>query len=167
MKKSIFLIFFFLIFFSMQFVNAFGFYPTSLTFEIEKNEEKCLDFSVDSDSNILTLEDRWAENKEIPWKTTLFNEISKTHSLTLDYPEEIVGGTQVIEVCVSGRKSGEYHGVLLIKQEEQNNALTQMGLWLKVIVKDKVKRGKNILIGILSLFGLLTISFLLSKRIKR
>ena len=38
---------------------------------------------------------------------------------------------------MSGNKIGEYHGVLLFKEEQQGSSIVQFGVWLKVLISEK------------------------------
>jgi len=133
------LYFLFLIFVigSMNIVMAVGFSPSSLTFKLEPNQEGCKMITIDSESEIMTVSNSWAENKNVEWKVSLFGTEADSHGISIDYPSELSLDERNVEVCLSGSDIGEYHGVLLIKEEQQGNSIIQMGVWLKVVISEK------------------------------
>ena len=135
--KSYFLFFFILILFSTSLIQAVGFSPTSLTFELEQNQEECKMITITSDSETITILDSWAENKDIEWKVGLFDTDASLHGISLDYPSEILLDERNVEVCLSGSNLGEYHGVLILKEEQQGNSIIQFGVWLKVLINEQ------------------------------
>lgn len=138
MKQFIFFIFLILIFANLaempNFVGATGFSPSSLIFNLAPEETQCKTISISSTSEIITADDKWAENKNAEWKVNDFNSDASSLGISINYPSELSSGEREIEVCVSGKNLGEYHGVLLLKEEQQGNSIIQMGIWLKLIV---------------------------------
>ncbi len=122
---------------SMAFVKAVGFSPSSLTFDIEKNQEECKMITIDSESEKITVSDSWAENESVEWKVSSFNTSSSEHEITINYDNELSIDEREVEVCLSGKKLGEYHGVLVFQEEQQGNSVIQFGVWLKVLINEK------------------------------
>ncbi len=135
MKKLIFLLFLFL--FSLSLVNATGVSPSKLVYEIEPGEEMCQKISITSDSEKITVTDKWAENKDVEWRGSLFDKSASYHSLEISYDKELLEDEREIEVCISGEKLGEYHGIIIIEEELVGNTIIQMGVWLKVNIMNK------------------------------
>jgi hypothetical protein len=115
-------------------VEALGVSPSSLSYNQSIGEEKCLQVTVNSVSANISVSDLWAENKDVEWKFFLFDTSSTTHGLSLNYLTELPIGERQFNVCLSGSKAGEYHGVLLLKEEKVGNSVIQMGIWLKVTI---------------------------------
>jgi len=131
---------FFLFFFilSISLVSAISFSPSSLKFDLEKNEEKCENVEITSES-ILGVNDKWAENADVEWKVSNFHEEASSHGLSLVYEKEISSEEGIVEVCLSGENVGEYHGVLLIKEGQVGNTITQAGVWLTVNIGEELQ----------------------------
>ena len=117
-------------------VGAVGFSPSSLTFDLNKGEQSCQVITLSSDSETIAVSDKWAENKDIEWKVGLFNSNASDFSIFINYPKELSIDEREVEVCLSGSQIGEYHGVLLMKEEQEGNSIIQMGIWLKVIISE-------------------------------
>ena len=117
-------------------VTATGFSPSSLTFNLNPNQEDCKTITIDSESETITISDNWAENKDIEWKVSLFNKSAEYHGISINYDNELSLDERQAEVCLSGNQIGEYHGVLLLREEQQGNSIIQMGVWLKVIIAE-------------------------------
>jgi len=118
---------------SLTIISATSFSPSSLTFNLEKNEEKCETVYIESSSEI-TISDKWAENKDIEWDFSLFETSASEHGIIMDY--EFLDENN-IEICLSGINSGEYHGVLLLREEQEGNSIIQIGIWLKLIINEQ------------------------------
>ncbi|MAG20522.1 hypothetical protein CL618_03765 [archaeon] len=134
MKTNFIFLFFILIL--VNGVIATGFSPTKLVYELKENEEGCKTVTVNSESEKITVLDKWAENKDMEWKVSLFEEESSYHGISIDYQEELISEDKV-EVCLEGSKSGEHHGVLLLREEQEGNSVVQMGVWLKATIEGK------------------------------
>ena len=117
-----------------SFVGAVGFSPSSLVFNLNPGERECKNITINSESETITAEDRWAENKDIEWKVSNFDTSGSSHGISISYPNQLSLDEREVEVCLSGSNLGEYRGVLLLKEEQQGNSIIQMGIWLKVII---------------------------------
>jgi hypothetical protein len=117
-------------------VLAVGFSPISLTFNLEKGKQDCQKITLTSESETITVSDKWAENKDVEWKVSLFDKNADYHSINIDYPTALSVDEREVEVCLSGDKAGEYHGVLLLTEGQEGNSIIQMGVWLKVIITE-------------------------------
>jgi hypothetical protein len=120
---------------AVSIVTAVGFSPTSLTFNLEPGKENCKMITLNSESSTISVSDSWAENPEIEWKVSNFNTPAENHGIFINYPEELPIDEREIEVCLSGSKLGEYHGVILMKQAQQGNSIIQLAVWLKVVIE--------------------------------
>ncbi|MEK6934557.1 MAG: hypothetical protein AABW46_01635 [Nanoarchaeota archaeon] len=125
-----------LVIFLSVIVLAVGFSPSSLTFKMLSGKEDCQNIYISSESEIITVTDRWAENKDVDWAVNNFNKGAKDHGITISYPNEINSDDSGIEVCISGEKEGEYHGVILMREEEKTNTVIQLAVWLKVFISN-------------------------------
>ena len=122
---------------TLSIVSASGFSPSSLIFNLTLNEKSCQTITINSNSDTISVSDKWAVDKDIEWKVSLFNSSADSHSITISYPSEISLPENKVEVCLSGSKVGEYHGVMLLREEQQGNSVVQMGVWLKVTITEK------------------------------
>jgi len=136
--KFLFFIFLFIIL-VMNTIIAVGFSPSSLTFELEQNVESCQIITLSSDSDMIGVSDEWAENEGVEWKVSLFDKDASEHGISISYDSELDVDEREVEVCLSGSEVGEYHGVILLKEEQQGNSIIQMGVWLKVIISEGIQ----------------------------
>ena len=127
----------------MSFVCASGFSPTSLIFNLNKGQEECKIITITSDSEMITVSDLWAENKDVEWSTRLFDKDASYHSISISYPELLSIDERQVEVCLSGSKEGEYHGVVLLKEEQKGNSIIQMGVWIKATISGEQQTSGN------------------------
>lgn len=132
-----------LIVFAIQ-VLAVGFSPSSLTFNLNPGEEDCQIITLSSDSEIIKVSDKWAENKDVEWKVSLFDKDASYHDISIDYDNELLIDEREVEVCLSGNNVGEYHGVLLLTEEQEGSSIIQMGVWLKVIISELLQQTSNL-----------------------
>ena len=132
----LFLLFVFVIV-STSMASAVGFSPSSLTFSLEQNQEECKMITIDSESETITASDSWAENESVEWKVSSFDPEASQHEISINYDNELSIDEREVEVCLSGNKIGEYHGVLLFEEEQQGNSIIKFGVWLKVLINEK------------------------------
>ncbi len=132
--KTLFFIFLFVL--MLNGVIATGFSPSSLVFELGQNQEECKMITVDSISETINISDKWAENKGIEWKVNLFEKDANYHGISINYPKELSQNEKQAEVCLSGSNVGEYHGVILLREEQQGNSIVQMGVWIKATIAE-------------------------------
>ncbi|MFH1591900.1 MAG: hypothetical protein ABIB47_00850, partial [Candidatus Woesearchaeota archaeon] len=122
---------------SLSFVQAAGFSPSSLTYELKPNQEDCKMITINSESETISVSDKWAENKDMEWKVSSFEESANYHDISIDYQDTLGADERELEVCLSGSKLGEYHGVVLLKEEQEGSSIIQMGVWLKVLISEQ------------------------------
>ena len=137
--KTNFIFLFLLLIFVTSLASAVSFSPTDLRFNLKPNEEECQKVTITSESDIITLSDSWAESKDQNWSVSGFKSEASLHDISIDYPSELSADEREFEVCLSGGTLGEYHGVLVLKEEQVGNSIIQMGIWIKVIIS---KTGK-------------------------
>ncbi len=116
--------------------GASGFSPSSLVFNLEPNQEECQMIIITSASETISVNDYWAENENVTWKVSLFNSSAGEHNLNIIYDNSLGEGERELQVCLSGSELGEYHGVIIMKEEQQGNSVVQMGVWLKVVIEE-------------------------------
>jgi len=123
----------FLILLLIPITSALQFSPTSLEFNLEKNQISCkkINFEVESQT---TIKDVWAQFSSQEWSISNFQTSSQTHGISISYPNEINPNQKEIEVCLSGSKPGSYRGTLVFRQGEVGNSIVQFAVWLKVSI---------------------------------
>lgn len=138
-----FLIILFLIILAVGVVEAVGFSPSSLEYNLKIGEKNCKMINLNSESELITVNDKWAENKDVEWKTNLFDKDASYHGLSVNYDNELSLDERNVEVCFKGDKTGEYHGVLLMTENQVGSSVIQMGVWLKAIISDSSETGSS------------------------
>ncbi|MEK6871950.1 MAG: hypothetical protein AABX16_03540 [Nanoarchaeota archaeon] len=116
--------------------SASGFSPTSLIYETSMNEESCQTVHINSESEKIMVSDGWAAHYSEEWSVNGFTTPSINHGLTLTYDKELTKDERSVAVCLTAKTAGEYHGVLLLREEQEGNSVVQMGVWLKAIIKN-------------------------------
>jgi hypothetical protein len=139
--KQIFLFLFFI--FLVNGISASSFSPSSLIFELTPGEQDCKTISVSSDSEVISVSDVWAENKDVEWKINLFQSSAESLGININYLSEISSEQGEVKVCVSGINQGEYHGAIILKEEQQGNSIVQMGVWLKLTISEVKENTQN------------------------
>lgn len=139
MKNFIFFIFILFIIAGIGGIKAVGYSPSSLIYKLNVGEEQCKMININSDSEKITLSDKWAENKDAKWDVNLFQNNSGYHSIKLKYPKTLGKEEKEAKICIKGDKTGEYHGVLLLKEEQKGNSIIQVGIWIKANIDEKVQ----------------------------
>lgn len=135
MKK---LFFIFIFIFLITSVSAFSIEasPDELFLETSINQKVCKNVAiqVSEESNII-ITDRWA-TKEYNQKILTEHQFSKDDiGITLSHNQNIlIRNNKSIEICLSAKKEGFYHGVLLIKGEDQPVGI---GVWINLNVTEK------------------------------
>ena len=134
MKFFIFSFFsFILLLLGTSYIIASGFSPTSLIYDLGVNEESCQTVNINSESEKISVSDSWASHKDDNWSVDGFTNAAQDHGLELTYSTELNKDERSVEVCLKGKNAGEYHGVLLLREEQEGNSVVQMGIWLKVV----------------------------------
>lgn len=120
-------------------ITAVSFSPGSLIYNINPGEKQCQMITLTSDSEKITLTNKWAENKNIEWKTSLFDKDSSYHRITIEYPQTLSKEQRQVDVCVTPKYSGEYHGILLLTEKQKGNSIIEIGIWLKLNVSGNIQ----------------------------
>jgi sensor c-di-GMP phosphodiesterase-like protein len=128
----------FLLILLIPLASAIQFSPTSLEFNLEKEEVLCkkINFQVETPT---ALSDVWAKNSFEQWSISRFQSSSQEYAIKVWYPEEVNPTQNQIELCLSGSTPGEYHGALVFRQDETGSSIIQFAVWLKVIIKSSDK----------------------------
>ena len=131
--RRIFITFLFL--FMLSGVMAIGFSPSSLIFELEPGVKNCGIISVSSDSSAIGVDDKWASDVDVEWNVGLFDTEASDHGISINYDDELLADEREVEVCLSGEEVGEYHGVIVLREEQEGSSIVQMGIWIKLTIK--------------------------------
>ncbi len=134
MKKTFLFFIFLFLTININNVIAIQFSPGYINYELEINQKECKNIMINSDSPILSISDRWAENKSQLKQPGLYTKTSDYHGLSVDYSKEIKSRDKQFEVCISGEYSGEYYGMIILQEEQVGNAIMQGGVWINVSV---------------------------------
>lgn len=137
MKNFVFIFIMFSILISVSFIYAVSFSPPNLVFNLSVGEKNCQNITLSSDSEKIALSDKWAESKDVAWNPNLFVKSANEHGLKVTYKKELSLDEREVQVCLSGNKPGEYHGILLLSEEQEGNSVIQMGVWLKAVISEK------------------------------
>jgi hypothetical protein len=113
-----------------------------LIFELEANEEDCGTISFKSDSSLISVSDTWAKNEDVEWRIKNFETSAEEHGLSLDYVSELSSEDGEVDICVSGSKLGEYHGVILLSEAVEGVSSSRMGIWIKVNIVGEGEKKK-------------------------
>jgi hypothetical protein len=140
MRKILFL-FLFLFFISGAYSTSVS--PSSLVFKLPSGETSCKTIRIDSESSTVSVVDNWAENKDVEWKTANFGTLAEEHSIQIEYDDLLENEENSVEVCLSANVDGEYHGVILLREEEEGNAIMQIGVWVKLFISDEFKKNEE------------------------
>lgn len=135
MKQFIF--YFFVFIFLISFIDevlAVGFSPGSLVYKLPVGKEECQTISLTSDSETVRVSDKWAEDKNMEWKVSSFDTDANYHGLSISYPQKLTLNQRQAQVCLSGKEAGEFHGVVLLTEEQKGSSIIQMGIWIKVLI---------------------------------
>jgi hypothetical protein len=121
---------------NLPMITATGFSPSSIIFNLTQNQGECQVITITSSSSLITISDKWAENKDVNWSVSKFNTSASDLGITINYPANLTTARS-LDVCVSGSVNGEYHGVILMREQQQGNSIIQMGVWIKLTVNEK------------------------------
>src|SRR3989344_4106306 len=122
-------IFFFFILFLITGVSASGFSPSSLIFEMSKNEQECQNIYLSSESSKIFVSDVWAENENSEWMVKNFKKSPSEHGLSVSYDKDLGIDEREVKVCISGVDDGEYHGAIVFREEQEGDSIVQMAVW--------------------------------------
>ncbi|MBU0760247.1 MAG: hypothetical protein KJ600_06335 [Nanoarchaeota archaeon] len=117
-------------------ITAIQFSPSSLEFNLEKNQVACKTINFQTEYFIIS-QDLWAEDSSSPWKISSFQTSSQQHEIEITYPAEINPTQNEARVCLSGSTPGDYKGALIFSQEKVGNSVVQFAIWLKVSISDE------------------------------
>ncbi len=137
MKSYFFVLFF--IFLVLPSVSAVGFSPSSLTYDLQQGEEKCQVISLTDVTEQIEVTNLWAESPEVEWELANFDTLASEHDLNLFYTIDNAENGKEVNVCISGSDLGEYHGVIIFRQEQEGNSIVQLAVWLKVIITEVIQ----------------------------
>lgn len=129
--KKIFL-FAVLIFFCGQ-VSPLEFSPTSLEFNLEKNQQDCKNIFVKLDGQT-SITNFWTEDENAEWRISQFQTSSQELEITVEHSPQISQSVKEVEVCISGERSGNYRGALIFRQQESGNSIVQFVVWINLTV---------------------------------
>jgi len=140
--------FLFLLVFLFPLVNAatLSMSPQQIDFVGNVNEEICEEVTLRTDGEaILIGENLWAEEGYSERKLKQHNLEGGELKLEINYPESIeINSEKVIEVCLVGKKKGDYHGVLLYRVEGKP---VRVGIWMNASLESSISKLTGNIIG--------------------
>lgn len=110
--------------------------PQQIDFSGVVGEKICneIGFKVENYS-ILIGETSWAEENYFERKLKNHNLSEKELNLIIDYPREFeITKNKTIEICITGKESGNYHGIILYRIK---NKPVRVGIWMNVTLEGK------------------------------
>lgn len=131
MKTKIILFIFFVFCINFSLANTLSVSPIQLDFEGKVGEEICKNITIKTiGENKIIINDLWAE-KGMNEKILSLHQIEgKKLGLEMYYINETkIYEKKIIEICMSGKNSGNYHGALLFRIEDKP---IRVGIWMNV-----------------------------------
>jgi hypothetical protein len=173
--KFSFLFLFFILSISVCSCATLSMSPPQVDFQGNTGEKICSEFNIDVDGNYLLLgEDRWAIEGYAERKLSKHNLDSAELGLTLFYPREItLENKTYLEVCIEGKKPGNFHGILLYGIKDKP---IKVGIWMEVQLEGFTLESVNIFqegfseekkLGLMFVPGLLIVILLVLLLVKR
>jgi hypothetical protein len=109
--------------------------PSEINFNIMTNQESCNQITISTEEGILIGEDKWAEKGVTERKFLIHTLSSEDLDLEVDYLKRFeMKNLATVDVCITAKHSGFYHGLLLYKKE---NSKAGVGIWMNVNVSKK------------------------------
>ncbi len=129
MKRLI--IFLFVILFPLVNAASLSMSPQQINFNGGVNEEICNEVILKTEGEAVLLgEDKWAEKGYNERKLKQHNLDGSDFKLNLEYPSALeINYNETINVCLTGKNKGNYHGVLLYRVEGKP---VRVGIWMNV-----------------------------------
>ncbi len=128
----------FLFIFLFPLVNAatLSMSPQQIDFNGNVGEKICNNINLKTENGaVLIGETGWAKENYFERKLKSHNLSEEDLNLIIDYPREIeIFNNKTIEVCVTGKKSGNYHGIILYRVK---NKPVRVGIWMNVTLEGK------------------------------
>jgi hypothetical protein len=115
-------------------VQAAQFSPTKLEFILAKDTLECKKINFELDSPAI-MNDVWASSSAQPWSVTDFKTASEELKINIAYSRTINLDQNEARICISGSNPGEYHGALVVREEEVGNSIMQYAIWLKLSIE--------------------------------
>jgi len=128
MKKLLFL---FVLLFPLVSAATLSMSPQQINFIGNVNERICEEVTLKTEGEAVLLgEDLWAEEGFSERKLKQHTLGSEELKLNLEYFDNIkINNEEKIEVCLTGKKKGNYHGILLYRVEGKP---VRVGIWMNV-----------------------------------
>lgn len=125
--------------FLIPLTSAIQFSPTSLEFNLEKDEGACkkINFNIETPT---TIKDAWAQSPSTSWSILDFQTSAQEHEISINYQPRVNPDEKETEICLSGSKPGNYNGAIIFRQRETGNSVIQFAVWLKVNIKEETKK---------------------------
>lgn len=140
--KKLFALFFFVFLIGLVSSAELSMSPTQLDFNMTTNQKSCSQIIIHTEeSGFLIGEDRWAEKGITEKKFSLHKLSSDDLDLEINYPKRFEAKNfTATDICITAKKSGLYHGLLLYKIESDNAGV---GIWITANISKK----ENILVN--------------------
>ncbi len=130
--KKIFLFFYFAFLFSLSFVSGIAVHPYNLNFEAIQGQEICKNISIENSGTLVFL-DRWEKEGKASKELSNYLLSKEELGISLNYDLlNINSNSNLVSLCISGKKYGNYNGVLLIRE---NSSLSGIGVWINVSIE--------------------------------
>jgi hypothetical protein len=134
-SKNLFFIFFIFFIFTVN-AATLTISPPQINFQGNVGEKICkeIEIKVNGTEN-LTGKIKWAKEGYFEKVLSEHNLESKELKLEVNFPKNLeIKENEKIEICLKGKKTGKYHGVLLYRIK---NKPLQIGIWVNVNLEGK------------------------------
>ncbi len=144
--KKLSILFFFIFLISFASSAKLSISPTQLDFNMVTNQKSCNQITIYTEKvDSLIGKDKWAEEGVIERKFSLHKFSSGDLDLKTSYTKIFESeNSAVVDVCITAKNKGLYHGLLLYKTEGDNAGV---GIWMTANVSKKERLSINKLTG--------------------
>jgi hypothetical protein len=136
--------------FSLNFVSSMiELKPSKLEFDLQPNEEKCLEvyLNINENEETIFVRDIWTKNPDNePNNLNNYKLNNEDLNIYVNYEDKLenLSEENKMRVCLSGKDKGEFRGALIFTPKSEKNVVVEVGTWLLVNIEDKQVQEENI-----------------------
>lgn len=127
----------------LPFVISLEVSPSQINFHGKTGETICKKFTISGSNLNIIANDRWTLDENIGRDFLAHKSSARDLGLRIDYEKEFFIEESIEKkICLSGEKTGDYHGVLLFRADGHNSGV---GTWISVELsgEDLITLGDN------------------------